>query len=116
MSRKPKHVVRLTTEERRRLVRLVRTGKNPARVLTHAHVLLKADANGPGFGDGAIATALDCGIRTVARIRKAFAEGGLDAAVCRKKPTGLRYRKLDGEQEARLVALVCSPAPDGRGR
>jgi transposase len=116
MSRKPKHVVRLTTEERRRLVRLVKTGKNPARVLTHAHVLLKADANGPGLGDGAIATALDCGIRTVARIRKAFAEGGLDAAVCRKKPTGRRYRKLDGEQEARLVALACSPAPDGRGR
>lgn len=116
MSRKPKHVVRLTTEERRPLARLIRAGKNPARLLAHAHVLLKADADGPGLGDEAIATALDCGARTVARIRKAFAEGGLDAALHRKKPTGRRYRKLDGEPEARLVALACSPAPEGRGR
>jgi transposase len=116
VSRKPKHVVRLTTEERRQLARLIRAGKNPARLLTHAHVLLKADADGPGLGDEAIATALDCGVRTVARIRKAFAGGGLDAALHRKKPTGRRYRKLDGQQEARLVALACSPAPAGRGR
>ena len=116
MSRNPKHVVRLTTDDRRRLVRVVRTGQNPARVLTHAHILLKADAEGPGLGDEAIATALDCGVRTVARVRKAFAEGGLEAALHRKKPTGRRYRKLDGEQEARLVALACSPAPDGRTR
>lgn len=116
MSRNPKHVVRLTADERRRLVQLVRTGENPARVLTHARVLLTADAEGPGVGDEAIATALDCGVRTVARIREAFAEGGLDAAVRRKKPTGRRYRKLDGEQEARLVALACSAAPAGRGR
>lgn len=116
MSRQPKHVVRLTTEERRQLARLTRAGTNPARLLTHAHVLLKADADGPGLGDEAVAAALDCGARTVARIRKAFAEGGLDAALHRKKPTGRRYRKLDGEQEARLVALACPPAPAGRGR
>lgn len=116
MSRKPKHVVRLTTDERQRLARLVRTGTHPARALTHAHVLLKADADGLGLGDEAIAIALGCGVRTIARIRKAFAEGGLDAAVHRKRPTGRRYRKLDGEQEARLVALACSPTPDGRGR
>ena len=116
MSRKRVHVVRLTPDERRRLVRLVRAGASTARALTHARVLLKADADGPGWGDEAIAMALDCGSRTVARIRKAFAERGLDAAVQRKKPAGRRYRKLDGEQEARLVALACSPAPGGRGR
>ena len=116
MPRPPKHVVRLTAADRRRLDRLIRTGTAPVRVLTHARVLLKADANGPGWGDEAIATALDCGVRTVARLRKAFAERGLDAAVHRKRPTGRRYRKLDGEQEARLVALACSPAPGGRGR
>ncbi len=114
--RKRKHVVRLTLEERRRLTRLVRTGKSPARVLTHARVLLKADADGSGWDDEAIAAALDCGARTVARIRKMFVECGLEVAVPRKQPTGRRYRKLDGEQEARLVALACSPAPDGRGR
>ena len=116
MPRKPKHVVRLTAEDRGRLARMVRSGESPARAVTHARVLLKADADGPGWGDVAIAAALDCGVRTVARVRKAFAEGGLDAAVRRKRPTGRRYRKLDGEQEARLIALACSPAPDGRGR
>ena len=118
MPRKTKHVVRLEADERRQLARLVRSGKHPARVLTHARILLKADASegGPGWGDEDIAAALECGVRTVARVRQKFAEGGLDAAVHRKKPTGRRYRKLDGEQEARLVALACSPAPEGRGR
>jgi transposase len=97
---------------------MVHSGKHPTHVLTHARILLKADASngGPGWDDEAIATALDCGTRTVARVRKTFVEGDLDAAVHRKKPTGRRYRKLDGEQEARLIALACSPAPEGRGR
>ncbi len=116
MARKPKHVIQLTPEDRRRLSRRVRAGNHPTRVVTHARILLKADAGGPGWGDAAIAAALDGGARTVARVRKAFAEGGLDAAVHRKKPTGRRYRKLDGEPEARLVARGCSPAPEGRGR
>ena len=60
--------------------------------------------------------ALDCGGRTVARVRKAFAEGGLDAAVHRKKPTGRRFRMLDGEQDAKLVALACSAPPEGKAR
>ena len=118
MPRKPKYVVRLGADQRRQLGRMVRSGEHPARALTHAHILLKADASddGPAWGDDAIAAALDCGTRTVARVRKAFAGGGLDAAVRRKKPIGRRYRKLDGAQEARLVALACSPAPEGRGR
>ncbi len=116
MPRPTKHVGRLSGPDRRRLDRLIRAGTAPARALTHARVLLKADADGPGWDDGAIAAALDCGTRTVARIRKALAAGGLEAAVHRKKPTGRRYRKLDGAQEARLIALACSPAPDGRGR
>jgi len=97
---------------------MVRSGKHPTHVLTHARILLKADASngGPGWDDGAIAAALDGGTRTVARVRKKFVEGGLDAAVQRKKPTGRRHRKLDGEQEARLIALACSPAPEGHGR
>ena len=118
MARKPKHVVLLSADDRRRLTRLVRAGNHPARAVTHARILLKADATAgrPGWDDAAIAAALDCGARTVARVRKAFAEGGLDAAVHRKKPTGRRYRKLDGEQEAKLVALACSTPPDGKAR
>lgn len=118
MPRKAKHIVCLGSDQRRQPTRLVRSGKHPARVLIHARILPKADAGdgGPGWGDAAIAAALDCGLRTVARIRKKFAAGGLDTAAHRKKPTGRRYRKLGGEQEARLIALACSPAPGGRAR
>jgi transposase len=118
MPRKDKHIVRLTPADRRRLARMTRSGKHPARAVTHARILLKADQadGGPAWADAAIAAALDCGVRTVARVRKTFAEGGLDPAVRRKRPTGRRFRKLDGGQEARLIALACSPAPDGRGR
>ncbi|MBN9524207.1 helix-turn-helix domain-containing protein [bacterium] len=118
MARPPKHVVRLTAADRRRLTRLTRAGTAPARAVTRARILLKADAadGGPGWGDAAIAAALDCGRRTVARVRKEFAQAGLEAATRRKRPTGRRYRKLDGEQEARLVAVAGSPAPAGRAR
>lgn len=71
---------------------------------------------GPASAPPPSPMALDCGVRIVARVRKKYAETGLDAAIGRKKPVGPRYRKLDGGQEARLIALACSPAPDGRGR
>ena len=118
MARKDKAVVRLAADERRRLARMARSGKHPARVLTHARILLKADAakGSPGWDDAAIAEALDCGTRTVARVRKKYADGGLDLALHRKKPTGRQYRKLDGQQEARLVAVACSTPPAGKAR
>jgi transposase len=118
MAKREKFVVRLTAAHRRQLDRLVSSGKHPARVLTRARILLKADggAGGPGWGDAAIAEALDCGDRTVARVRQRYVEGGLDAALNAKRPTGRQYRKLDGKQEAQLIALACSPAPVGRGR
>ena len=118
MAHKDKYVVRLTADHRRQLEQMVSSGKHPARVLTRARVLLKADAGtgGPGWEDAAIAEALDCGERTVARVRQKYAAGGLDAALYAKKPTGRQYRKLDGSQEAKLIAVACSPAPDGRGR
>jgi transposase len=118
MAVKDKYVVRLTARQRRELERMARSGKHAARTLVHARILLKVDAagGGPGWDDGTTAEALDCGASTVARVRRKFADGGLDAALHRKRPTGRQYRKLDGRQEARLVALACSPAPDGRAR
>jgi transposase len=116
MALKDKYVVNLTAGDRRQLERLVSSGEHPARVLTRARILLKADAGGPGWDDARVAEALECGDRTVARVRKRYAEGGLGAALPSKRPTGRQYRKLDGAAEARLVALACSPAPDGRGR
>jgi hypothetical protein len=115
---KDKYVVRLTAADRRELERMVRSGRHPARTLVHARILLKADAakGSPGWDDVAIAGALDCGTRTVARVRTKYTECGLGRALHRKKPTGRQYRKLDGDQEARLVAIACSAPPAGKAR
>ena len=81
-------------------------------------VLLKADASpqGPGWSDERIAEFVEVGLSTVHRVRQRFVEEGLAAAVARKKAEGRQYRKLNGEQEARLIALACSPAPEGHDR
>lgn len=112
----PKYIVRLTAEERAGLEDLIRTGKRAASVLIHARILLKADAgaSGSGWDDGRIAEAVECGASTVYRVRQAFVEEGLSAALFRKKPTGRQYRKLDGVQEAHLIALACGAPPQGR--
>jgi transposase len=82
-----------------------------------AAILLKADADGPdAWTDEEIASHLDASRMTVMRVRQQFVAEGLDATLHRKKPTGRQYRKLDGGQEARLVALACSQAPDGHAR
>ncbi len=112
-----KYVVRLTREEREVLLRMVKAGKGAARKLTHARVLLKADADGPNWTDVRIADALDVGVRTVESLRKRFVEEGLDLTLNRRKQVRpSRMPKLDGDGEARLVALACSEAPDGRKR
>jgi transposase len=85
-------------------------------VQTHARILLKAERApaGPEWTDEQIRVALDVSRSTVERVRRALVEAGLDAALDRRKPTTARPRKLDGAQEARLVALACSPPPNGR--
>jgi transposase len=118
MALKEKFVVRLTAEQRRELEQLASTGRNAAATLTRARILLKADASpgGPAWRDAQIAEALGCGDRTVARVRRRFAAGGLAQALHRRRPTGRQYRKLDGAGEARLVALACSSPPEGQAR
>lgn len=113
-----KYVVKLSSEEYASLSTQVRGGQAAAATLTHARILLKANAGaaGPAWPDTKIAEALDVGLATVHRVRQAYVEDGLDAALHRKKPTGRQYRKLDGEQEARLVVLACSAPPEGRCR
>ena len=112
-----KYLVTLTPEERQRLADLLSAGKRSALTLTRARILLKADQadGGPAWPDDRIAEALDCGVRTVERVRQRFVERGLEAALGRKpqdRPS--RERKLDGRAEARLIALACSEPPDGR--
>jgi transposase len=118
MAVKDKFIVRLTAAQRTQLEQMIAAGRHAAAALVHARVLLKADVGpaGPGWADAPIADALECGAATVARVRKRFAQGGLDAAVHRKKPTGRQYRKLDGDQEAHLIALACSAPPEGKAR
>ena len=109
-----KVVVRLTADQRRVLEALVHTGTHPAHAVRRARVLLKADADGPdAWPDERIAAALDLNRMTVSRVRAQFAAEGLDATLHKKRAKGRQYRKLDGRQEARLVALACSPAPAG---
>ncbi len=112
------HVVVLSEQERARLHALIGQGSAPARALTHARILLKANQSeaGPGWSDRAIATALEVHHTTVARVRQLYAAGGLEAAVNRKVPEREYPRKLDGGQEARLVVLACSAPPEGRKR
>jgi transposase len=116
MALKDKFIVRLTAAQRDDLERLAATGTRPAAVTTRARILLKADADGDGWADDRIAQALDTSVATVARVRKKFVQQGPEAAVQRKRPTGRQYRKLDGAQEARLLALACSPPPEGQAR
>ena len=117
MASPPEVAVRLSGEQRRTLDRLIRTGTHPARLLMRARILPKADADGPdAASDVRIGRELGCSAMTARRVRRQFAAEGLDATPHRKRPTGRQYRKPDGAQEARLIAIACSPAPDGRVR
>ncbi len=116
--RRTKYAVELTEEERARLRTLVGGGAAPARMLAHARILLKADQGegGAAWADAAIAGALEVHPATVARVRRAFVEDGLDAALSRKSPDRVYARALDGAAEARLVAVACGDPPEGRER
>ncbi len=110
--------IHLSADDRQTLRHLVRVGSAPARRLTHAHILLKADsaAGGPNWTDVAIAAAFGVSERTVERVRARYTQVGLPAALGRQPTRRVYPHALDGEQEAHLVALACSPAPEGHAR
>ena len=116
--RKKKYTVTLTETERDELEKLIGAGIAPARKLTHARVLLKADQSpkGPGWADERIAEAVEVSQPTISRIRKQYFEQGLEAALNRRAPKREYHRKLDGKAEARLIALACSEPPKGQAR
>lgn len=112
-----KYIVQLNTAEREQLVALVSTGRAAAAKLLHARILLKADVGvgGRRWTDMEIAEALDTSASTVHRVRQAWVEQGIEAALSRRRPTGRQHRKLDGAQEAQLIAVACSaPQQDAR--
>lgn len=110
---KKKYIVNLTSEEREALEALISSGIASARKLTRARILLKADED---WTDKRISEALDVGTATVERVRKRFVEWGGIKAIERRKPRRRYERKIDGDAEARLVALACSAPPEGRTR
>ena len=112
-----RYVVRLDKVERADLLALVKCGKVAAHKGRHARALLKSDEgpHGPAWTDGEVAEALEIHPNTVKNVRQRFVEQGLEAALERKKlpPRGC---KLDGAQEARLLAVACGSPPEGRAR
>ena len=110
--------VRLSAADRRSLQQLVRSGKAPARTLTHARILLKADQGegGPCWRDAQIAEALETSLSTIERVRKRSAAEGVQAALWHRPPRATKPRKLDGHAEAHLIALSRSAPPAGRDR
>jgi len=112
------HRVRLTEAERAALRHEAAAGAAPARRLARARVLLKADQGegGPAWPDERIAEAVDVSVATVERVRARYAAEGLAAALARRRPHPAPRPKLDGAQEAHLVALACSAPPAGRAR
>lgn len=115
---KKKYPVILSDTERDELKRLIAAGTSTARKLAHARILLKADESpeGDGWVDERVADAVEVSQPTVARVRRQYFEEGLQAALNRRPPKREYHRKLDGQQEARLVAMACSEPPEGQAR
>jgi transposase len=104
------YIVELSEGEREHLENIVSSGTEKARKLTRARILLKADE---GWTDPQIQAALDVSRPTVERVRCKYVTEGLNAALNRKQPARDYQRKIDGRDEAHLIALVCSAPPDG---
>ena len=114
-----KYCVTLEGQEREQLQQLLAKGKADVRRLKHAQILLAADEAeaGPAKSDDQIARSLSVGSATVERVRRRFVEEGLDLALSPYRTVNRRQRtKLDGRQEARLIATACSKPPQGRAR
>ena len=114
-----KYAVRLSAQEREKLSDFIGSGKRSAQLLTKARILLKADVSeaGEGWSDGKIAEALDTSVANVERTRRQLVEEGLEAVLTRKyNPRCAPRRIFDGVAEAKLIALVCGPAPEGYAR
>lgn len=114
-----KYIVTLTEPERQHLHEITTRGRVNARKLVRAHILLKADQGadgGPAWSDQQISQAFNVNVTTVENVRKALVEDGFEACLEHKKPSRSKSRKLDGDQEAHLIALACSQPPEGRNR
>lgn len=109
-----RYIVRLSAEEREVLRQVVKKLKGTSEKVRRAQVLLKADANGPNWTDKRIAEAFSCRTKTVENIRRRLVTEGFDVALNRKqRKTPPRQKVLDGEQEAKVIALRLGKPPEG---
>jgi Homeodomain-like domain len=116
---KLRYVVNLSAQERVRLEDLIRKGKSPARRQLKARILLQADlsAQGAGWSDARISAGLSTYPAMCARVRRQWHEAGLDAVLTRKQRASPPVPRIfDGAQEAQLIALACSPPPQGHAQ
>ena len=105
-----KYIVTLSDEERQQLTESVSKGKNSARIIRRANILLAAD---DGLSNEEIASRMKCGLATVSRTKQRYVEKGVEGALSDKQRPG-QPEKLNGKAKAHLVALACSEPPDGR--
>jgi hypothetical protein len=109
-----KYIVRLSDAERKTLTEIVKKLKGTGQKVRRAQILLKADAEGPNWTDQRIAEAFSCRINTVENIRQRLVERGFDEVLQgAKRATPPVPKLLDGEQEARIIALRLGPPPKG---
>jgi hypothetical protein len=108
-----KYVVRLTDAERETLSGLLKRQRIAAQKVRRARILLKADADGPNWTDGKIAEAYDCPTRSVENLRERLVTEGFEVAVHGKPKRRVRGKVLDGEQEAKIIALRLGSPPSG---
>lgn len=108
-----KYIVRLSDPERDLLTHLVKTFSGSSQKVRRAQLLLKADANGPAWTDAALADAFDCRTQTVENLRERFVTQGFEQALHGTPRATPHATLLDGEQEAKLIALRLGPPPAG---
>jgi len=114
-----KYIVRLESQERQELQRLIRGGKAAAFRIRHAHILLAVDESQAGakMKDVDAARAFQVSVRSIELLRQRLVEEGLQAALERKKRVRPPIEPMfDGEKEARLIAMACGKKPEGRVR
>ena len=115
----PRYAVELSAQEREELMGIVRRGRAAASTIAHANILLAVDAgplNGNRMTGAQAAAAYHVSERTVDNVKRALAESGMEAALSRKPRSRPGNVKLDGEAEAKIVALTCTEPPEGHAR
>lgn len=108
-----RYIVELTDAERHKLKEIISKNHANRSTIVNAYILLKSDVT-CGWTYADIATSYEVSTKKVERVKKRFVEEGFDAALVRKPVTNTHCRKITGAEEAHLIALCCSPPPEGQ--